>query len=210
VHCVSYYEKRLVQSAFGETSSKITVIRNGVEKEELRKYRLSPREKYKVICAGRLEAYKNVDLVIKAMRKVCRSCPSARLVIVGDGPDQGRLQQLSRAIGLNVQFLGFVDRTQYLHELATSDLLVNVSSREAYGITVCEAAELGVQSLVGCSEALAELANEGIARSAQMPLAVDSLADDIWMCLRNPICPRTESIPAWSEVAERMAELYVS
>ena len=56
-----------------------------------------------VVYCGRLSAEKGVDDLLRAMRQV----PDVRLVIAGDGPQRGELQELACQLGLsNVEFVG--------------------------------------------------------------------------------------------------------
>ncbi|MER7686722.1 glycosyltransferase [Streptomyces sp. NPDC097610] len=45
-----------------------------------------------VVCVGRLCPQKGQDILLEAWRTVVRQVPGARLVLVGDGPDTGRLR----------------------------------------------------------------------------------------------------------------------
>jgi len=92
------------------------------------------------LCVSRLLAYKNVDAVVAAFRDV----PGERLVVVGTGPEQGRLRQLG---GANVTFLGSVDdgELRWLYDACTA---VVSASHEDYGLTPLEAAAFGKPAVV--------------------------------------------------------------
>jgi len=49
-----------------------------------------------VVCVSRLVARKGQDVLIRAMPEIIRRVPEAALLIVGDGPDRGRLEALTR------------------------------------------------------------------------------------------------------------------
>ena len=54
---------------------------------------------------GRLSAEKGVDDLLRSMQQV----PQMRLIIAGDGPQRGELQELAASLGLaNVEFVGQV------------------------------------------------------------------------------------------------------
>ncbi len=58
---------------------------------------------------GRLSAEKGVDDLLHAMRRL----PSLRLMVAGDGPERGRLEQLASELGLsNVEFAGQLQGTE--------------------------------------------------------------------------------------------------
>ncbi len=58
---------------------------------------------------GRLNEIKQQDLLVRAFAKVRVEFPSACLLLVGDGPMRGRLQELASALNLNdaVRFAGY-------------------------------------------------------------------------------------------------------
>nr|WP_281383428.1 glycosyltransferase family 4 protein [Granulicella aggregans] len=69
-----------------------------------------------IVCASRLERYKGIHLAISAVREV----PGARLVVVGDGPYRGALEEMSTELiaSRKVEFAGFQKNMQPYYELA--------------------------------------------------------------------------------------------
>jgi glycosyltransferase involved in cell wall biosynthesis len=53
-----------------------------------------------MIYTGRLLAEKRLDFALRAMARIIRSVPSAKLVIIGDGPEAPRLRRLVDELGL--------------------------------------------------------------------------------------------------------------
>jgi glycosyltransferase involved in cell wall biosynthesis len=85
------------------------VIRNGTREVPPRPaLRDPPLAAY----AGRLLAKKGVDDLLEAFALVVQQAPHARLLIVGDGPDRGRIQELLErsSIGKQVELREFVPR----------------------------------------------------------------------------------------------------
>jgi glycosyltransferase involved in cell wall biosynthesis len=58
-----------------------------------------------VLSVNRLDRYKRIDLLIEAVK----SDPELRAVIVGDGPDRGRLERLATGMNGRIEFTGRVD-----------------------------------------------------------------------------------------------------
>src|SRR5206468_1836790 len=85
---------------------RMCVVRNGVDADY---FAPRPRasaagdEPFTFVVVCRLEAWKGVDLVVDAMGRV----PGARLDVVGDGSERGRLEARARSAGLGdrVRFL---------------------------------------------------------------------------------------------------------
>src|SRR4030042_230316 len=60
-----------------------------------------------VIYVGRLEIEKDLGFLIESFRMVVRQVPEARLVLVGDGRDRKRLEEMAKDMGLEeVLFIG--------------------------------------------------------------------------------------------------------
>ncbi len=95
-----------------------------------------------LLCVARLLPYKNVDVVIEAVRRT----PGARLVVVGDGPERAALAARVRDLP-RVHLAGRVDdaslRWLYRHSAA-----LVAASYEDYGLSPLEAAAFGRPSVV--------------------------------------------------------------
>jgi len=68
-----------------------------------------------VLFVGNLLADRGLDRAIAAMQDVARELPESALVLIGDGREQQRLMQLTRALGLinHVYFLGWKPHGQH-------------------------------------------------------------------------------------------------
>jgi glycosyltransferase involved in cell wall biosynthesis len=93
-----------------------------------------------VLSVGRLVYYKGFDYLIRAMARV-----DGRLLIVGDGPLRGELEQIAAAAGVQekVVFLGTVDDVVPFYQACDVFVLPSVSRNEAYGIVQLEAMACG-------------------------------------------------------------------
>ena len=99
-----------------------------------------------VLCAGRMEAVKGVDHLIKAFAHVHRGFPETVLRIVGDGSHRKELESLAVQLGLSdcVEFAGWVRQKQLYREYATATLLAIPSVwPEALGLVAVEAMATG-------------------------------------------------------------------
>jgi len=124
------------------------------------------READKVVVAGRLLAYKRVDLAVRAWPDVVRQRPQAELHVVGDGPERAALEQSAHALGVaeNVKFRGQLpEREQVLDEIASAVLLLQPSEREGQSTVVLEALTLGtpVLAAIGDETAVGDFLGEG-------------------------------------------------
>ncbi|MGW0733752.1 glycosyltransferase family 4 protein [Streptomyces sp. NPDC002851] len=119
--------------AIGVPGDRIRVVHNGVDEPGP----LEPRSEEPLFLAmGRLVEYKRIDLLLRLWERV-RPVTGGRLVIVGDGPERGRLEQLA---GPGVQFTGHVSEAEKHRLLCAAWLLLHPSAVEGWGLVVTEAA----------------------------------------------------------------------
>jgi glycosyltransferase involved in cell wall biosynthesis len=93
-----------------------------------------------LLCVARLMPYKNVDVIVEAVRDL----PDVRLVVVGTGPERARLEALA---GPRVRLLGRVDDDQ-LRWLYRNTAALVAASYEDYGLSPLEAGAFGKPSVV--------------------------------------------------------------
>lgn len=107
-----------------------------------------------VLFVGRLRYYKGLHFLLEAMPQINQTHPNARLLIVGVGPEQARLQAQAHAagIGARVHFLGEVDDAELPAVYAAADVFVLPSHlrAEAFGIVQIEAQASGLP--IVCAE----------------------------------------------------------
>lgn len=128
---------------------KVTLINNGVadvppaNADQIRaireRYGLTP-EHFVIGTVGRLfDNYKRVSDLIRAVPILQKSCPGARLLIVGSGPDEAMLRQLAVELRVTdyVHFAGYQPNTQAYY--AVMDVFALASASEAFGLVLVEA-----------------------------------------------------------------------
>ena len=103
----------------------------------------------RVLFIGRLDSYKRLDWLLEALALLKEPWS---LAVVGDGPRRPFFEALSEELfgsSSYVTFLGRLDETAKLAELASADVLVLPSDRstEAFGIVQLEAMAAGIPSL---------------------------------------------------------------
>ncbi|HEY7413652.1 MAG TPA: glycosyltransferase family 4 protein [Ktedonobacteraceae bacterium] len=78
-----------------------------------------------VVCVSKLRYEKGIDVLLQAWRLVHAQVPEARLLLIGNGPLEEQLKQLTDALGIraNVEFAGLKsDIPEQLHRAAISVL----------------------------------------------------------------------------------------
>jgi glycosyltransferase involved in cell wall biosynthesis len=93
-----------------------------------------------LVCVGRLEERKGVNVVIEAVRAHnARGAEQWRLVVIGDGPERGRLVALAAHDDMIV-FEGAVSDVKKREWLRYANVLVAPALRgESFGLTLLEA-----------------------------------------------------------------------
>ncbi|WP_030606110.1 glycosyltransferase family 4 protein [Streptomyces fulvoviolaceus] len=119
--------------AIGVERDRIRIVHNGVEEPGPRADRSAEPL---FVAVGRLVEYKRIDLLLRLWERV-RPVTGGRLLIVGDGPERGRLEQLA---GPGVEFTGHVSEAEKHRLLCAAWLLLHPSAVEGWGLVVTEAA----------------------------------------------------------------------
>jgi teichuronic acid biosynthesis glycosyltransferase TuaC len=128
-----------------------------------------------LVTVGHLVARKRHDEVIEALREL----PGRRYVIVGDGPERGRLERLARELGVAVEFTGQLPHAQALARARRCATFVMPSTDEAFGVAYVEAMAGGLPAIGRAGEPGPE---EIAALGAGMHLTT---GDDLAETIRN-------------------------
>lgn len=96
-----------------------------------------------LISVGRLNKGKQVDIIIKALKKLKNY--DAELIICGDGEEKKSLIDLSKSLEISdkVHFMGNVNRSELAYLLSNSDVFVFASKSEALSLVVLESLYMG-------------------------------------------------------------------
>ncbi len=138
-----------------------------------------------VLSVGQLAPVKGHRMLIEAFAAVHAANPGARLVLVGDGPEEGRLRAVAEAGGLSdrITFLGH--HKDPLPFIAAADVFVQPSLSEGMSNALMEAMALGrciVATRVG---AASDLLEDGVQALLPQP-AVRELRAAIQRALGDP------------------------
>ncbi len=99
-----------------------------------------------VVCWSRLRRYKSTDVAIRAFAEIRAELPTARMLVMGRGPDEARLRRLTAGLGLqeHVAFTGHLPWEDLVRTLHRAHVFLNPSPKEGWGLTVVEANQCGV------------------------------------------------------------------
>ena len=124
------------------------------------KKRFAPNNE-KVIChVSNFRKVKRIEDVIIAFEGISKEM-DVKLLLVGDGPERARLEQISRnsKFSKNIFFLGSLKSTKEV--LNISDLFILPSSKESFGLSALEAMACGVPVIASDSGGIPEVISNG-------------------------------------------------
>lgn len=209
VTCVSHAEAHLLSRAFPIAEGKLTIIENGVDVDEIASAKPISIDRPVALVAGRLVAYKRVDLAIRAVAQV----PDVQLVICGVGTEMRTLQRLVRSLGVRdrVDFRGQVSTGEVRRWQRTAHVAISLSLYEAFGLAAAEAAVAGCHVIASNIPAHREL-RDRLLTDAQM-LVVDEAAPAIADAIRTALAlprfsPGVQGLRTWSDIANSFSDLY--
>ncbi len=152
VVAVSPFVKKELISEFEVNKDKVKFIGNPVDFEEIRIKTLEPispewRKAFvgkTILNLGRLIPEKGQELLIKSFAKVRQLLPDTNLVLIGDGEEKKKLQELVKNLDLenNVFFLGFQKNPYKFMKHAS--IFVLTSRYEGFGLALVEAMTCGL------------------------------------------------------------------
>lgn len=130
-----------------------------------REWRIEGKERRIVGCVANFVAEKGQEHLLRAFPTVLAREPGCILALVGNGPQRVRAMALAERLGIrdSVLFPGYDARSRQI--IASLDLLVLPSFREAFGRTLLEAMQVGTPILatrVGGIPEVIESGRDGI------------------------------------------------
>ncbi|MEU7899838.1 glycosyltransferase [Nonomuraea sp. NPDC049152] len=169
-------------TAWGIPRSRIVVIANGIDsaafgydprlREQTRARLGLPMDAFVVGGVGRLEPGKRFDLLVEAMKGL----EEAVLLLVGTGSVRQRLEDLTRALGVERRVVFAGESADMRAMLSAMDVLAAPSQEETFGLAVVEALAAGLPVLYDTCPAIDDLpcdAAPGARRVAQGGLGAE-------------------------------------
>lgn len=171
----------------GASRRKIVVIPNGIDALEIRQLAAKenrdrqPREPFRlrIGTVARLDPAKGIEILVEAAGILRDRNLSFEVIIVGDGPERRRIEELVRHLDLEQQvvFRGYLDNPFAV--LKTFDIHVVPSHEEGFGFTVLEAMALGRPVIATHVGGLVDLIEDGKTGLLVPPGDPQALADAI-------------------------------
>ena len=130
------------------------------EKAKCFKKNFAPNNEKILIHTSNFRPLKRVQDVIRVFNEVKKKVES-KLILVGDGPERGECERLSRELGIfeEIKFMGKQDALVEL--LSVADIFIIPSQSESFGLSALEAMACGVPVISSSVGGLPELNHHG-------------------------------------------------
>lgn len=160
--------------ALGADKAKVTVIYDGVDPEvfhpgDRRRARgergFNDNERV-VLFVGNLVPVKAIDVLLRAVALVAKDLHNVRVVIIGEGPERGRLRALSVSLGISgqVDFRGAIAQPLLADWYRSADVFVLPSHSEGVPNVLLEASACGTPWIATSVGGIPEIADLGASR----------------------------------------------
>lgn len=158
-----------------------------------------------IVHASNFRPVKNVPAVIATFARIHAAMP-ARLLLIGDGPEQFNAQSLVRELGLedDVHFLGVREGMAEL--LGRADLYLLPSEHESFGLSALEAMACGVPVIATSVGGTSEVVEHGVSGYLVDPHDVEEMGRLAVALLRDPQRHQAMGEAARRRVEERFAQ----
>lgn len=180
---ISNFVKKSALEVFKLKDGDVVVIHNGVDYEYFADFKKErSAEVLKLVYVGRLFEQKGVGLLIESISNICDSIP-IKLRIVGRGPQQKELEELSKKLNISdrIEFLGL--RMDVPELLGDEHFFVHPATlEEGFGITLIEAMSEGIPCIAFDKGAIPEIINDGDNGFIIKEESVGALAKTIEKC----------------------------
>jgi len=177
---------------------KIVVIPNGINldgfgtpysKEEYKEKLRLPVDEKVILFVGNLSPYKGPDILVRAISKVIKHVPDAKLIFVGKGVMKKELEMLSKNLGIkeNVRFTGFIDDNLKLFYYKAADVfcLPSMMRTECYPLVILEAMACNLPIVASNIGGIPDAVKNGENGLLVSPKDPEALSDAIIYLLEN-------------------------
>ncbi|MEM5779274.1 MAG: glycosyltransferase [Candidatus Aenigmatarchaeota archaeon] len=169
-----------------EVKVPIHVIPNGVDTRRFSPSRIKKSEKeINILWVGRLGKEKSLDVLLRAFKIVYKKFPNARLILIGDGPDRERLENIAKNLKISVEFFGYVNEEELKNSYREAYVFVSPSTTETQGLSVLEAMSSSCPVIVANSLAFKDFVKHGFNGLLFKPKNAKDLAKKITLIIEN-------------------------
>jgi 1,2-diacylglycerol 3-alpha-glucosyltransferase len=198
-------------------SKEIPVVHNGVD---LSRFRPGLADTYRhgspqFLFVGNLYSHKRVDELVRGLKLMLASYPTAHLSIVGNGDAYNKLLAVVRQLGMAkfVTFAGSVPHEEMPLFYAASDVYLSASARESYPLPVLESWACGKPAVLSSIPAHQEMLAQCGAGSVYSVGDAKDLSDKAIRVYESrgefeSLALKYARAHGWESIATRIAQIY--
>jgi glycosyltransferase involved in cell wall biosynthesis len=170
---IPFFYRRPLFVAISE-SSRADLIRRGIDPEHVRvshcgisvtksEVEIETPRGSRVAYVGRLEVYKNVDIMLRACAGLVEQFPELEIFVIGRGVARKSLEALAEELGIadRTRFTGFIDNRERDEIVARTRVCVCPSEKEGWGLTIIESNALGTPVVATDADGLRDSVRDG-------------------------------------------------
>ena len=163
---------------------------------------IAPNGERILIHISNFRPVKRVDDVIYIFKIINDQTPS-KLLLIGDGPERNKCEDLSRRLGLtkDIRFLGKQDAVEEL--LAVADVFLLPSASESFGLAALEAMACQVPVVSSNVGGIPEVNVDGVTGFTSGVGMVDKMAEDVMKIFKDE-----ETLQQFRQAALEQAERF--
>ena len=177
-----------------DIKNEIIVIPNFIELDENKKDVTTPcyrsvlaKENERIIThISNFRKVKRIPDIIKIFYKIQQQSP-AKLLMVGDGPEKEKAEQLCKELGIQNQVIFFGNSNEINRILSYSDLFLLPSETESFGLAALEAMAWSVPVISSNSGGLPEVNFDGVSGYLSNVGEVDEMAENALKILKDTV-----------------------
>ncbi len=165
----------------GIAEDRIHLIYNFIDDEFFKINNLNSKDSPSLVFCGRFVQAKRLDILIEAFGVVQKKIPNARLILVGDGAERSKLNNIVQSLNLSpyVKITGYVKNSQVADFLSKASIFISSSSFEGTPNTLLEAMAAGLPIVATKVGGIPDIITDGENGLLVQPCDVDSLAKAI-------------------------------
>jgi glycosyltransferase involved in cell wall biosynthesis len=115
--------KKIMIKEYKINEEKIIIIPNGIDTKFF-KNKIKNKQNPILVFSGVMYYHRGIDILLESISKVILKIPNIRVILLGDGPEMEKLQEITEKMNLTkiVEFKGWIDRKEIPHYLANSSI----------------------------------------------------------------------------------------
>lgn len=151
-----------VERTYGLPRERCRVVPNGLAPEFAAVVRRHDAAAGPIVFFGRMTVEKGPMLVLEALARL--GDPTVRALFVGRGPEQARVRERARALGIGdrIEMIDWLEPVALAERLAGASIVVLPSREESFGNAMVEAMATGAPLVTTRAGSIPELLDDGV------------------------------------------------